>query len=455
MRIRVGVDLIDRYPDGVWFCDFSPVTDPGLVARAVAKVQHVREHANHSLADSIVRALSSRQSLLIFDNCEHILDSAAELVDDILHNCPGVHVLATSRQVLGIMGEIVLRVRSLSVPESTSDFRPDSAMYYGAIELFLNRAQAADRAFVLTKDNAPFVAEICRRLDGIPLAIETAAARVNAVTVQNLAQSLDDRFKVLTAGGRTSLPRHKTLSALVDWSYDRLSQREKVLFDRLGIFGGGFSLPAVKAVCADEKIADSEVLDLLIALVEKSLVVAQTDGEQERYRLLESTRAYALEKLAADRERERLARRHAEYFRDLAMDADKHYGMGSTTAWLTRMELELQNYRASLEWAITREGDVATGAALAGALERLWALAALSVEARTWLDAALARVTETEHLAVTARLWLAKARFLQGEPMRDCAQRALYLLPINRRYAWHCVCAALSCLWPFADGSRQ
>lgn len=428
LALRVGVDLIGLYPHGVWFCDFSPITDPELVASVAAKALSVREQPGRSLAESIVASLKRKHALLIFDNCEHVLGVSAELADEILHACPDIRILATSRQALGIIGEVVHRVRSLSLPESSTALRADRAMRYGAVALFVDRALASDSRFTLTNDNAPVVADICRRVDGIPMAIELAATRVNVVSVRSLAQSLDDRFKVLTAGSRTALPRHKTLLALIDWSYELLTPHEQKLFDRLGILAGSFSLEAAEAICAGDGLAGSEIVDLMIALVDKSLVVAQTgEMEQERYRLLESTRAFALEKQAQKGEREALARRHGEYFRDQVQAADDRFGMGSTAGWLATMELDLENYRATLEWALAGGQDVPLGGALAGSLERLWTLAGLSVEARRWLDIALERISESEHPAIAARVWRAKARFVQGQPMRDCIERALSL----------------------------
>jgi predicted ATPase/DNA-binding CsgD family transcriptional regulator len=427
LALRVGVDLLYLYPNGVWFCDFSPISDAVLAASVVAKVVRVREHADRGLAHSIAHALKRKHALIILDNCEHVLDAVAELVDEILHSCPNIRILATSRQPLGIIGEVVLRVRSLAVPDTTAGLKADTAMRSGAVALFVDRAQASDVRFSLTNENAPVVATICCRLDGIPLAIELAATRVNVVNVHSLAQSLDDRFKVLTAGSRTALPRHKTLEALIDWSYDRLSPQEQKLFARLSIFGGGFNLQAATSVCAGNGLDDIDILARLSSLVDKSLVVAQTGGEQERYRLLESTRAYALGKLSNSGELEWLTRRHAEYFRDRAQAADEGFGLGSAAVWLAREELDLENYRAALVWALTDGNDVVLGAGIAGALERLWFTGGLALEARGWIGAALHYINESEHPAVAARLWRAKARFLQGQPMRDSAERALVL----------------------------
>ena len=425
VALRVGVDLLDSYPEGVWFCDFSPISNAELVASAVAKVLGVHQHQNRSLADSIVHALRRKHALLIFDNCEHVRDAVATLADEILHNCPNIRILATSRQSLGIIGEIVHRLPSLAVPETTDNLRIDQTMRYAAIALFLDRVQISNSRFTLTNDSAPIVAEICRRLDGIPLAIELAATRVNAISVQTLARSLDDRFNVLTAGNRTSLPRHKTLLALIDWSYDLLTAQEQQLFKRMGIFAGVFSLDAALGVCGGEDVNANNILDLLSSLTDKSLVVADTGGEIERYRLLESTRAYALDKLAAVGERERLARRHGAYFCDRAQEADKSYGMGSTAAWLAGLELD--NYRAVLEWALKDGHDIALGGTVSGALGRLWSSGGLAVEGRYWIGLAQAGLDESANPQVAARLWLALAQLSETKRRQDSAERALAL----------------------------
>ncbi len=427
LALRLGVDLLASYPNGVWFCDFSPVADAGLAPSVVAKVLGIREQQGRPLGETIVDALKRRRALLILDNCEHMLDAAAELVDEILHQCPHIRILATSRQALGILGEVVQRVPSLALPERDERVTAVKAMRYGAVALFVDRAQAADTHFIINDETAPIVAEICRKLDGIPLAIELAATRIGAVALPKLAKSLDDRFGVLKAGSRTALSRHKTLAALIDWSYGLLSSAEQKLYVRLSIFAGGFSTEAATAVCSGGELDRSAIVDLLIALVDKSLVAVQTGGKQERYRLLESTRAFALEKLESSGEREPLARRRSEFFLAQAQLADERYGVGSTTQWLAGIEEDIENYRATLEWALGEGRDVALGAAVAGTLERLWALGGLSVEARLWLGKAIERLNEADHPTVAARLWRAKSRFLQGEPMRDCAERSVAL----------------------------
>src|SRR5579872_744698 len=427
LAVQVGADLLDHYPDGVWLCDFAPITDPELVSSVIAKEIGMTQVEGRRVDESIPQWLKRKTLLLILDNCEHVLGPVAVLVDAIHRNCPQVRILATSRQALGIAGERVLRLASLDVPHKIADLTPAAVMEFGAVALFVDRAVFVDRSFALTEDTAPIVADICRRLDGIPLAIELAAARVKILSIPNLAQRLNERFKILTGGSRTALPRQKTLGALIDWSYDLLTPQEQILFTRAAIFAGGFTLAAATAVCGGEGLDEIEVLDLLSSLTDKSLVVADTAGEQERYHLLESTRAYALEKLAGTGERERLARRHAEYFRDQGRDADKRYGTGSTLAWFADVEQELDNYRAALEWGLSQAHDVALGATIAGALEQLWYRGGLVVEGRYWIEPALERLDVAENPEIAARLWCSWATFYSAKRTCEAAERAVSL----------------------------
>jgi len=427
VALQAGADLLDHYPDGVWFADFAPISDPELAASDVAKVLGVNQSTDRSVDDSVVQWLRRKHVLLILDNCEHLLEAVANLADAVLHTCPGVRILATSRQPMGLAGEIVYRLPSLAVPERAAGLKAGDAVGYGAIALFVDRAKAADLRFTLTDDNVPIVADICRRLDGIALAIELAAARVKVLSIPNLAQRLNNRFKILSGGTRGALPRQKTLAALIDWSYDLLLPQEQKLFNRVGIFAGGFSLDAATAVCSGDGVGEFDILDLLASLTDKSLMVADTTGESERYRLLESTRSYALEKLAAKGEREHLARRHAEYFRDQASRAEEAFGTMSATAWAASLEPEVDNFRASLEWTIKEGRDVALGGAIAGALEHLWMEGGLEAEGRWWIGAALRRIDEAEQPRIVARLWLALASITLGKPKLDAAERARQL----------------------------
>jgi predicted ATPase len=427
LALQVGADLIDHYPDGVWFADLAPITDPELVGSVVASAVGMSQVEGRRVDEAIPLWLKRKQLLLIMDNCEHLLDTIAPLADAIHRTAANVRILATSRQALGIAGEAAHRLPSLAVPERDSARSAEDALKYGAVEVFVERAQLADTRFALTDENAQIVAEICRHLDGIPLAIELAAARVKVLSIPNLARRLDERFKVLTGGNRTALPRQQTLSALIDWSYNLLSQQEQTLFNRAGIFAGGFNLGAAGAVCSGNGLHELDILDLLSSLTDKSLAVADTTGTHERYRLLESTRAYALKKLATAGEHDRLARRHGEYFRDQAQAADVRYGMGSTAAWLAGMELELDNYRAALGWAIGQRKDPLLGATLAGALGDFWFFDGLNAEGRRWVQAAFGALGEDVPDDVAAGLWFALYIVSDGRRAYDAAQRAFDL----------------------------
>ena len=426
LAIKVGAELLDRYPDGVWFVDFAPISDPELVPSIVAQALGMSQQHERRVDEAVPQWLRRKRLLLIIDNCEHVLETIASLADAILAKAHDVGILATSRQSLEIGGEVVYRLQSLAVPAETAQLTANAALRYGAIVLFVDRATAADTRFALTDDNAPTVAKICGRLDGIALAIELAAARVNVLSILNLADKLNERFTLLAGGVRGALARQKTLTALFDWSYELLSPQEQLLFARLGLFAGGFDLDAVAAVCGGEGFDDIDTFDLLASLTAKSLVIVDTRGEKERYRLLESTAAYALTKLTAD-EHERLARRHAEYFRDSAEAAEERFGSESTTAWRARVEPELANYRSALSWALTRNKDAALGGAIAGALERLWREAGLAGEGRYWIELALPLVSEAEQPAIAGRLELALSLFSAGTRRYEAAERAVRL----------------------------
>jgi predicted ATPase/class 3 adenylate cyclase len=425
LALQTGAELLDRFSDGVWLADLATITDPELVSSVVAKVLGMSQQETERVDESLPVWLRRKHLLLILDNCEHVLEATAKLAEAIIRSCPEVRVLSTSRQALGIRGEEVFRVSSLDVPHRVTDCTPETAIGFGAVALFVDRARSVDRSFELTADSAPIVADICRRLDGIPLAIELAAARVKVLSIPNLAQRLNERFKLLTGGSRDAVPRQRTLSALIDWSYDLLSPQEQKLFTRAGIFSGGFSLDAATAVCG-EGMDEIDILDLLASLSDKSLLVADTGGEQERYHLLESTRAYALGKLTPD-ERTELSRRHAEYFRDLVQAADERYGVGSTSTWLESAELELDNYRAALEWTITENHDLVIGGAIAGALEQVWYRGGLAKEGLYWISAALDRGDYHAHPLVAARLWRAIGFIRTGKPAFEAAERAYKL----------------------------
>jgi len=426
IALQVGADLLDHFPDGVWFAHFAPISDPELVSSVIAQALGMSQKEDQRVDESIPTWLKRKKLVLILDNCEHVLETVATIAAAIMGTAPDVRILNTSRQVLDISGEEIFRVPSLDVPHTIADLTPAAVAQFGAVALFVDRARSVDKSFTLTDDTAPIVADICRRLDGIPLAIELAAARVKVLSVPNLAQRLNERFKLLTGGSRDVLPRQKTLGALIDWSYDLLTSQEQTLFLRLGIFARGFALEAATRVCGGEGLDEIEILDLLASLTDKSLLVADTSGKQARYHLLESTRAYALEKLDAG-ERERLARAHAEYFSALALEADESYGTGSTFAWLSDIELELDNFRAALEWGLTQRHDAVLVSAIASGLAQFWYRNGLPVEGRYWIDRALERVDSSAHPLVVARLLAAKSWLFVGKRAIELGERAIAL----------------------------
>ena len=317
VALQVGADLLDGSGEGVWFIDLAPLRDQALVVNTTAATFGLREQGERPMLELLLQYLRPRRLLLILDNCEHLIEAVAYVADAILRAAPHVRLLATSREPLRIEGEHVYRLPSLAVPPAGDSLTADQALKYGAIALFAQRAAAADTKFKLTDESAPIVAEICRRLDGIALAIELAAARVEVLPPRQLAQKLDERFRVLIGGSRTALPRQQTMRALIDWSYDLLSEQEQKLFRRVSIFVGGWTLEAAEAVVNDDTLDALDIVDLISSLVEKSLVVAGAE-ELLRYRLLESTRLFALEKLQQRGERDTLARRHAQWAADLA-----------------------------------------------------------------------------------------------------------------------------------------
>jgi len=409
---EVAASRLDDVRDGVWLVELAALSDARLVPQAVASVLGVREDPDRSLTATLVDALRTQQLVLVLDNCEHLIGACAELADAILRACSDVRILATSRQALGIGGETTFRVPSLSLPAT-----PDGATIAAsggaevhravaelnpipgraelvdpapeAVRLFVERAQAAVPSFTLSARNVGAVEQICRRLDGIPLAIELAAARIAVLSPEQIAARLGDRFFLLNGGSRTALPRHQTLLALVNWSHDLLSERERVLLRRLAVFAGGWTLEAAESVCANEGLLLGEVLDLLSALVTKSLVLTDEPGDEVRYRFLESLREYAADKLRDADEELTLRGRHLDWFLNLAERAEPELSGPRQAAWLQRLDEEHDNFRAALAWSAVC-GDVNRGLRLAGALYRFWVTRGFVSEGHRWLVELLA-----------------------------------------------------------------
>jgi len=324
----------------------------------------------------------------VLDNCEHLVAACAHLTIALLGACPNLRILATSREALGVTGEITWRVPSLSVPDPQNLPPLERFKKYEAVRLFTDRAVASAPQFAVTRNNAPGVAQVCHRLDGIPLAIELAAARVKVLTVEQIAARLDDRFRLLTGGSRTAVLRQQTLRAMMDWSFDLLSEAERVLFRRLSVFAGGWSLEAAEAVCSGNGVDASDILDLLTQLVDKSLVITETRGGEARYRLLETVRQYSQDRLVEAKEAADIRRLHRDWYLDLA-EEDKPRRLGLEKApWLERLETEHDNLRAALEWSLG-SGDPQAGLRLAVAAFRLWWRGHFD-EGRHWLEEGLA-----------------------------------------------------------------
>jgi predicted ATPase len=386
LALQVAADLLEGESDGSWFVDLAPLTDPALVPQTVAAVLGVREEPGRPLTQTLVDALLPKKLLLILDNCEHLLEACAALAQALLHRCPGVQILATSRERLNVAGETTYRIPSLSSPDPSTLNSPLSALtQYEAVRLFIDRAIAVVPAFAVTNANAPAVAEVCHRLDGIPLAIELAAARVRVLSAEQIAARLDDRFRLLTGGSRASLPRQQTLRALIDWSYDLLSEAERALLRRLSVFAGGWTLEAAEAVSTGEEIEEWEVLDLLSALVDKSLVVEEP-GAEPRFTMLETIREFARERLSAGSETEALRERHAGFFLALI---EAEWKLSEQYGRFDRLEREHDNLRAALRWAAA-QGDGEVGLRLGGGLGHFWVARGYVGEGREHLARSLA-----------------------------------------------------------------
>ncbi len=403
VSLQVAANLLESNPDGSWFVDFAPLSDGNLVPTTIGSAANVSIETDGDPRESLVAQFKSKRALLIFDNCEHLVSAVAAAASAIVRGCPNVSILATSRQRLDVAGEATYRMPSLGVPEpaESQELSARDALEFGGIALFVARAGAADARFTFTDDDAPVVADICRRLDGIALAIELAAARVNMLKPTELRARLDQRFRVLTGGGRDRLPRQQTLRALIDWSFDLLDERERALFRRVGIFAGGFTLEGAAAVAADDVLDDLEVFDVLASLVDKSLVVAEQSGAATRYRLLESARAYAVEKLEAAGERETIAERHFTYVDRLFIAARAAYESNPREASLLALVPQLDDLRSALDWAVTR--DAVRGAELLTETT-LFADLNLGTEALARAEVFLSILAQSD-AAMLARLW--------------------------------------------------
>lgn len=388
LALRVAETLDERYPDGVWLVELASLADPTLVPEAIANVLGLREEAGKTSLERLSGYLAQRNLLLLLDNCEHLIADCAQVVESLLRACRNLTVLATSREALGIEGETALRVPSLATPDPGKLAPGEDVRAYDAVRLFVERGRAVTGEFELAPADEQAVAEICHRLDGIPLAIELAAARLRMLSVDQIVTRLNDRFRLLTGGRRTTVPRQQTLRALIDWSFDLLEERERTLLCRLSVFAGGFSLEAVEAVCAGEPVQAAAIFDLLAQLIDKSLVQADKSGREERYRLLETVRQYARERLLERGEAEQVRDQHLRYFLEWAEAVEEAVERGNRAEWYKRLETDLDNLRLALEWSFAT-GKAESGARLAGSLQDFWFDQGYWGEGRRYLEESL------------------------------------------------------------------
>ena len=410
-------DLAGAFPDGVWLVELASLTEGGLVPQEVASVVGVREQPKRSFTETLVDALRNKTMLIILDNCEHLVDLTAHLVDVLLDSCPRLWIMATSQEALGTVGELRWSVPSLSVPDTQRPPTVGELETCESARLFAERARQRNPSFELNAGNAEAVSQVCRRLEGMPLAIELAAARMEALSAKQLASRLDASLKLLSRGERTAEPRHRSLRATLEWSHGLLGEHEQVLFWRLSVFAGGWTLEAAEEVCSGEGIEVGEVLDLLSELVERSLVVAEA-GEEEalRYGMLELVRQYARENLEESGEFEGLRRRHAGYYLALAEGEDDEVAAPGVrrprpVAWLRQMEAEHANLRAALGWSFDQDAGhpepegrrAKLGLRLATALFWFWQTHDYQTEGRSYLERAVSNGTTTTVTALRAR----------------------------------------------------
>jgi non-specific serine/threonine protein kinase len=400
MALAVAGELVSEYPDGVWLVELASLADPALVAGAVAQALGLWEEPSRPVLAVLADQLHERCLLLVLDNCEHLVGACAELAEALLRTCPHLRILATSRETLEVPGEATYRVPSLAVPDLAHLPDLQQLAAYEAVALFLQRAQSRQPGFTLQAQNARAVASVCVRLDGMPLAIELAAARVGSLPVDIIVARLDDRFKLLTGGPRTALPRQQTLRATLDWSYDLLSGTERVLFRRLAVFAGGWTLEAAEGICAGYGIDQGDVLDLLTGLVDKSLVVAEGQVSVARYRFLETIRQYAAAKLDGAGEAARVRNCHRDWYVALAEQAEPELIGPAQVAWLEHLESMHDNLRAALEQSL--DTDPALGVQLVGCLWRFWGERDYLDEGRRRLRQALGRVPRSSPCAAMA-----------------------------------------------------
>ena len=429
LSLQVAADLLEKFDHGAWFIELAPLSDPELLPQTILSAIGISEQQGKTPLEILKEYLHEKKTLIVLDNCEHLIESSAKVANALLIAAPNLKIMASSREALGVKGEASYPVPSLSLPDIKHLPAIEQLSQYEAVRLFIDRALLVAPHFVVDKDNAPFIAQICFRLDGIPLAIELAAARVKMLSIEQISKRLDDRFRLLTGGARTALPRQQTLRALIDWSYDLLSENERLLLRRLSVFMGGWTLEAAEEVCGDSdqssgtanplgdtdrRLPVADILDLLTQLVNKSLVLVSehTQSGEMRYRMLETIRQYAREKNFEASRSEGIRDKHLSYFAKLAEQAEPELYRSNQAFWFDKLDEELDNFRAAMEWALV--SDVEAGLRIATIPWRFWDARSYDRELGNWLGQLLERHEIVDALHAQALAVYAGCFFTQG-----------------------------------------
>jgi predicted ATPase/DNA-binding XRE family transcriptional regulator len=445
LMLQSAGELVIQYPEGVWLVALAPILDPQLVPRTTAIAVGLREEPRRPVIDMLSDYLHDKKLLILLDNCEHLVEACTQMANRLLQACPQICIMASSREVLGIQGEVTYRVPSLDLPDMQHPLSLVALSRYESAQLFIERARSAVPTLTITDKNAPALAQICRHLDGIPLAIELAAAKVRVLSLEQIAERLEDRFTLLTGGNRAALERHQTLQAAIDWSYNSLSSAEQVLFRRLSVFIGGWTLEAAESVCGDVAgsglVGSDKVLDLLEQLINKSLVIVeemqgQTHfpiGRLLRYRMLETMRQYGNARLIDSGESNRLRDRHLDYFLEQAEIAEPHLIRPEQLDWLAQLDADHENLRLALQWALRKDAPEPS-LRLCAALGTFWRIRCYWMEGSKWLESALSKKTNNPTVAekvARVRALYQDAELAQNlddlERMKDSAELSLGL----------------------------
>lgn len=431
LAVRAGKDLQRAFRNGVHLVDLAALVDPGLLVQTVACALGMRDDSTRPPMDRLVEHLADQQMLIILDNCEHLLDASAVLVDTLLANCPELRVLATSRSALRIEAECTMPVPPLSLPGTTGNRGPEGLLRFESVRLFAARAAACMPSFTVNEDNYQAVAELCRKLDGVPLAIELAAVRIRSLSVDQILRALSDRYRLLTQGSRAALPRQQSLRSMMDWSFDLLSEGGKKLWARTSVFADSFELDAAEGICPDDELHGDHVIDLLAELVDKSVLIKEDHGSLVRYRLLDTVREYGLHRLRDSGELHEVRRRHRDWYAEFATRACAGLEDGTQVQWYHRLRAEHPNLRLALDFCTGEPGEARVGLRMASDLQHYWVMRGSFSEGRRWLTQLLAAEPMAPEriggLAVAGKLAILQGDTAEGlsqlEDARDLAMR--------------------------------